>query len=543
MEIQDRQVPAGGRVLTLMLVVTGIGLGMRLWRLTEGGLDYHELILARLTTGDVDELWRQILVGRPPLYPALTWLLAQMFGTSLWALRLPSALFSAAAVPFVFLAGRRLFDGRVGMLAAVMMAISPFQLQFAQSHRYYGLMVFLGVVSVWLLLRALGVGQGGRAGGDRRDWASYIAVSTLLFYTQPMAMFTVAAVAVVMGVMTVRGGLCSRQQARFWGAQIAIVALALPWLVMPILEVIRNTPQHVLEEGRVPWLAVPTWYTPVRAPINFLVLWVGHLKPVSVVAGSALLAAGALGAVLRGRSRGRGRGGFANLWGLRRWVGSLGQSVMTGWWERERSWGFVGSWALGPLLLGLAVSWTMKPVYQDHYFIPASPGFYIALAALLVIARKAVPLRASFSALGVVMVGAAISYYEAPDRNAWADAQAWVAAHRGHDERIAFASERGVAGEADHLRLNWLWYGRDADSLVAASDPLVSLEDGAPLLGVRLRAVCGKHAGLWLLVRRAEDGGERAWFPKILDGPQGGVVVTDHVVFGDLVILRAQPVK
>ena len=519
--------------------MTLLGLVLRLLWLGGGGLGYYELILAELANQSPREFWGQVESGRPPLYPALMWCWAQVFGVSPLALRLPSALFSAAAVPMVFLAGRRLFDGRVAILAAVLMAVSPFQVEFAQLNRYYALMVLLGVTSVWTLLRALGVGEGGDAGGRPRDWVAYVVVSTLLFYTQPMAIFTLAAVAAVMGVMTVRGGLRHRQQARFWGAQIAIVALAVPWLMLPVVEVVRNAPPATTIGGnRVPWLPAPPWYALLRGPFNFLVLGVQHVTPVVTFVASALVAAGALGTVLRGGPRRDGQRGFAGLWGLRRWMGDLRQQVVEGWWERERSWGLLAGWALGPLALGLAVSWSMKPVYRDHYFIPAAPGLYVAVAALLVVARKAVPLRASFLALVVVMGGATASYFRELDRLAWPDAAAWLEARRQPGDVIDFASERGLNSEAEHLRRNWGWYDPEVS---AVGRILPAPLDADPVrLGESLRERCGDASGLWVVARRGEMR-ENPWFTAFMEHPQQMVSVTDDRAFGDLVVMRVKP--
>ena len=536
MKIQNRREPTGGHAVLLVVAVTGLGLALRFFRLGDGGLGYYELILARLATEDLAGLWAQFEVGRPPLYPGLMWCWTKVFGVSPLALRLPSALFSAAAVPLVFLAGRRLFDGRVGILAAVLMAVSPFQIEFAQVNRYYALMVLLGVSSVWMLLRALGVGAGGDAGGRPRDWVGYVVVSTLLFYTQPMAFFTLAAVAAAMGVMTVRGGLRPRQQVRFWGAQIAIVALAAPWLVLPVVEVIRDAPPASAAGGdRVPWLMPPPWYALLRGPFNFLVRGVQHVGPVAMAVGSGLVAAGALGTVLRGGPRRHGGAGFAGLWGLRRWMGDLREHVVAGWWERERSWGLLAGWALGPLALGLAVSWSMKPLYRDHYFMPAAPGLYVAVAALLVVARKAVPLRASFLALVVVMGGAVASYFREAQRSAWPDAAAWMQARVQDQDAIEFASEQGLSTEAEHLKDNWAWYASD---VAMAGSILPGPIDGDPVrLGQALRERCGDAAGLWMVVRR-EETRQNPWFTAFMESSERSVDVTDHEVFGDLVVLR-----
>ena len=64
------------------------------------------------------------------------------------AARLLSALLSSAAIPLLAVAGARLIGPRGRLLAALLLAVAPFQIRYAQDARMYAL-VTLGA-AVWL---------------------------------------------------------------------------------------------------------------------------------------------------------------------------------------------------------------------------------------------------------------------------------------------------------------------------------------------------------------------------------------------------------
>jgi 4-amino-4-deoxy-L-arabinose transferase-like glycosyltransferase len=81
------------------------------------------------------------LETNPPAYFLLLhgWIAA--FGTGAFAMRLPSALFSAATVPVVYAIGRILLDRPTALLAGLFIALSPVAVFCAQEARAYALLV------------------------------------------------------------------------------------------------------------------------------------------------------------------------------------------------------------------------------------------------------------------------------------------------------------------------------------------------------------------------------------------------------------------
>ncbi len=77
----------------------------------------------------------------------------KIFGTSEFALRLPSALLGAASVPLIFLLGRRVYGPAVGLAVAVVLALHGFHIFWSQNARMYATGGFLSILATLLLLR------------------------------------------------------------------------------------------------------------------------------------------------------------------------------------------------------------------------------------------------------------------------------------------------------------------------------------------------------------------------------------------------------
>ncbi|MDH5550968.1 MAG: glycosyltransferase family 39 protein, partial [Gemmatimonadota bacterium] len=66
-------------------------------------------------------------------------------------MRLLPAVFGIVAVPLMFLLGKRLFGARAGLLAATLVAFSPWHIYWSQYGRYYTLVFLLSATFPILL--------------------------------------------------------------------------------------------------------------------------------------------------------------------------------------------------------------------------------------------------------------------------------------------------------------------------------------------------------------------------------------------------------
>jgi len=112
----------------------------------------------------------------PPLYWILLHFWIKVFGISEFSLRFPSLAFSFISVFLVYLLGKRFFNPRVGIYAAVFMAFSPFHIQYAQEARPYSLSLFLSILSTYMLFMALTEKR-------RKFWLGFVLVTAAGFYS------------------------------------------------------------------------------------------------------------------------------------------------------------------------------------------------------------------------------------------------------------------------------------------------------------------------------------------------------------------------
>lgn len=114
----------------------------------------------------------------PPLYYFLLWFWARVFGTGEAGLRSFSALCGTVTIPVLYLLGRRLVSERVGLLAALLAAVSPILFWYSQEARAYALLVLLCALTLLALLRASAAPTPGRL----LSWGLVAAVALATHY-------------------------------------------------------------------------------------------------------------------------------------------------------------------------------------------------------------------------------------------------------------------------------------------------------------------------------------------------------------------------
>jgi 4-amino-4-deoxy-L-arabinose transferase-like glycosyltransferase len=204
--------------LAIMLVAVAVrvyGLGRESLWLDEGftwrlaRLPFQDVIAA--SVGDV----------HPPLYGLLVNLLARVFGDGEAALRSLSVAASCLGIFFAWRVAGRAFGQRAALGAAGLLALSAFQVRYAQEARAYALLGALALASADTFLVAL---ETGRA----RDRTAWVLTTIALLYTHAYAMFVLAAEGAAL-LWWMRGAH-GRRWARGMVLPAALVVLAFaPW--------------------------------------------------------------------------------------------------------------------------------------------------------------------------------------------------------------------------------------------------------------------------------------------------------------------------
>jgi mannosyltransferase len=331
----------------MALAILVLALVLRLYRLEAQSLWYDEGTSVALAGRSLATITRHAAADiHPPFYYYLLHFWVIPFGTSEAAVRALSALVGTALVAITFLLGQHLFGTTVGLVAALLSALSPFQIYYSQETRMYILAALLGAISVYLFLWIVDK-ETSRQGVAALSTcllvslSTYLLVTVLTLYTHYFA-FTIPLVenlAYGLWLMMARPRRWLDLAARWVALQLGIVILYLPWLAFTWEQLRR-------------WPAISQPFT-----LTFLareVLRVFSLglsvepKTTSVILGFALILG--LGCVPWKRRRREGMG--------------LAMVLI---------------YLVAPILAMYALS-LRRPLYDPKFLLLATPAYYLLLA-------------------------------------------------------------------------------------------------------------------------------------------------------------------
>ncbi len=142
-----------------LLVIIVFGFVLRLFNLGKHDFWFdevltHEIISGRFI-GPFQEFNTLFIDKHPPFYYALLNQWSFFFGLDEYSLRFFSVIFSVLSIIFIYKLGVLLFDKIAALIGAAFMALSPFQIWYAQEARMFSLSVFLAVIDVYFFFKAL----------------------------------------------------------------------------------------------------------------------------------------------------------------------------------------------------------------------------------------------------------------------------------------------------------------------------------------------------------------------------------------------------
>ena len=179
-----------------MWLLAACGIALLALALRLQGLGEHPLWGDEAHTARRAESLRAVVIERKlaPLYAATS--AAFILGKDEWAIRLPHVLYGGAGVLLMAFAGRAFAAPRVGLVAALLLAVSPFHVFHSREARHYSLFVLLTLASMLLVRKAI---ETRRAG-----WTfAFLGAGVLGFHNHAFAIIPFAAHAVC-GLLEVR---------------------------------------------------------------------------------------------------------------------------------------------------------------------------------------------------------------------------------------------------------------------------------------------------------------------------------------------------
>lgn len=282
----------------------------------------------------------QIFESNRPLYYFLLSLWMRMGRDEAW-LRGLSVLFSLGSIVLTYRLGCRLFNGATGLVAALLLTLSPLAINHAQEVRMYMLGVFLGLAGTLALVLALERPTPIRV----RSWAGLRLLSML---TAPLN-FTLLIPDILLLGLRFR-----HQQRSLWRFGRWLLVIGVLWL--------------------------PFFLRSADAASEFSTGWVVELLPppslLTVIGTLVKFTSGTVTPPLD-----------FDFWIYKRFfdlyalllVGVLGIAF----WLRQRSENFlwVAAWAFLPLAALFAVCYIYSSIWLDRYLLFTAPYVFILLAA------------------------------------------------------------------------------------------------------------------------------------------------------------------
>ncbi len=271
-----------------------------------------------------------------------------LVGHSEFAIRLPSVFFGVLAVWATYRLGREVIGREIGLIGALLMAVSPYHIWYGQEAKMYSLISFMAPFSLILLMRAARDGQ-------RWLWLAWAALMVVFLYVHLFAVM-MGLVAAAWLPFLVRQW--PRLTPRLAAALVALVLVSLPvarWLI-PAALTPTATGYYPYSLGEMVTILLFSFSMGLRPTSG---VWPVSLYGLLLMLGLVPLVAGRPGA----QDEANGPAGSErDTWPSGRGVGLL----------------------LVYLVLPVAGIWLVslsRPTFTDRYLIVILPAFYLLMAA------------------------------------------------------------------------------------------------------------------------------------------------------------------
>jgi mannosyltransferase len=178
-------------VLGVLLAVFMLGLGLRLCQLDADSLWNDEIKAVTTSERHIRsivhfQMTDRYGIGHPPLLYIVTHFFLAYLGHNEFIARLPAALFGSLSILVAYKVGETLWTRREGLVGALLLAASAYHIRYSQEARHYSLMVFLALLSLVFLLKALQRNQKGL-------WIGFVLCTSLSLYNHMFAAFFLVA--------------------------------------------------------------------------------------------------------------------------------------------------------------------------------------------------------------------------------------------------------------------------------------------------------------------------------------------------------------
>jgi mannosyltransferase len=173
-----------------------------------------------------DLIWRTAHDNYPPLHNLFLFVDIKLLGESEWSLRLPSVIFGVVNIVALYWLGTMTVGRSSGLIAAVLLTLSPFHLWYSQEARMYSLVALaatLYAATCFYYLRSPSLWRGA--------WVSLAGLA--LVYSHVYGALDWLAIAVAFAVLVLPVTSMPQRSLRVWIAANAVIAVGFaPWALI-----------------------------------------------------------------------------------------------------------------------------------------------------------------------------------------------------------------------------------------------------------------------------------------------------------------------
>lgn len=186
----DGQRLSSNWIVIALLLITILATALRLYRLEAKGLWVDEIFTAIFASADNDlaAVARGPLsspVPTPPLWFFITHFFVKVLGSSDAVVRLPSVVAGVLGLLALYKVGEVLFDQTIGLISALLLAVSPAHLHFSQEARFYPGVVLFSLLTLYFLYRGVN-------SNEKKWWAGFTIATLANLYTHLTGFFVLA---------------------------------------------------------------------------------------------------------------------------------------------------------------------------------------------------------------------------------------------------------------------------------------------------------------------------------------------------------------
>lgn len=258
----------------MIWIILFAGLALRLVSLNQS-LWFDEGInaVAAKTYSFLDMLTKYAVADfHPPAWFATIWVWGKTFGYGETALRIPSVVFGVVTIYLTYLLGKKLVSQKLGLLAALLLAINPLHIYYSQEARMYALAAMAVAFNMYLLVRI--------ARGEKVNFILFLLSNFFVLLSDYVAYFIFPAQFIFLLLL-------SRQTLKKWVLALggAVLLNSLWWPVF-----LRQ-----LDIGASASAQLPTWkfvngaFDPKTLPLTFVKFIIGRISIANKVIYAAML--------------------------------------------------------------------------------------------------------------------------------------------------------------------------------------------------------------------------------------------------------------